>query len=69
MFIQFFAPLKPVNCKVIYNNKNMHSGGANAYFASHADAMEALKRDKEMMGSRYIELLYDSPNRQGGRRF
>lgn len=61
--------MKPAHAKVIYNNKGMHSGGGNAYFATHDDALEAMKKDKEKMGSRYIELFYDSPmsNRRGKR--
>lgn len=61
-FLQFFAPLKPSNCKVVYNNKGMHSGEADALFDTHDEAMLALRKDKEKMGSRYIELFYDRPN-------
>lgn len=69
-FFQFFSPLKPVHCNVIYNSKGMHSGGGNAWFKTHDEAEEAMKRDKDKMGSRYIELFYDTlPASKNRRRF
>lgn len=65
---QFFSPLKPVHCNVIYNNKGIHSGGGNAWFKTHDEAEEAMKRDKDKMGSRYIELFYDNPPSSKNRR-
>lgn len=62
--LQFFAPLKPVNCQVIYNNRGLHSGEADAVFSNQADAMQAMAKNKEKMGTRYIELFYKSAGDQ-----
>lgn len=65
-FLQFFAPLRPSNVKIIYNNKGLHSGTADAYFDAEEDAEEAMKKDREQMGSRYIELFFDGKSKNGG---
>lgn len=44
---------------VIFNNKNLHSGTADAYFDNYDDAMDAMKKHRAQMGSRYIELFFD----------
>ncbi|XP_055700404.1 heterogeneous nuclear ribonucleoprotein H isoform X2 [Phlebotomus papatasi] len=68
---KFFAPLKPINCQVIYNSRGLHSGEADALFATQAEAMAAMSKHKEKMGFRYIELFYNASNnaRKRERRF
>ena len=51
---------------MIYNNRGLHSGEADAVFANQADAMQAMAKNKEKMGTRYIELFYKSGGPQGG---
>jgi heterogeneous nuclear ribonucleoprotein F/H len=62
----FFGPLKLVNVQILYNNNGRHTGEADAYFATIGDAQEAMKKHKEKMGSRYIELFAKSNERRGG---
>jgi heterogeneous nuclear ribonucleoprotein F/H len=62
---QFFAPLKLVDCQVIFNNNGRHTGEADAWFATVADAQEAMKKHKEKMGTRYIELFANRNERRG----
>lgn len=49
---------------MIYNNRGLHSGEADAVFANQADAMQAMAKNKEKMGTRYIELFYKSGGNQ-----
>uniref|UniRef100_A0A336KT14 CSON015461 protein n=1 Tax=Culicoides sonorensis TaxID=179676 RepID=A0A336KT14_CULSO len=62
---EFFYPLKPLGCDIIYNNRGRHSGEADAFFGSHDEAMLAMKKDKAKMGSRYIELFYNGKDNKG----
>lgn len=67
---KFFEPLRPVNIKIIYNNKGLHSGSADALFDSHDEAVLAMKKHREQMGNRYIELFFDGKtNNRGGNNF
>lgn len=59
----FFAPLNLVGCQVLFNNNGRHTGEADAYFATISDAMQAMKRHKDKMGSRYIELFAKTNDR------
>lgn len=62
---EFFYPLKPLGCDIIYNNRGRHSGEADAFFGSHEEALLAMKCDKGKMGSRYIELFYNGKDNKG----
>lgn len=57
--LQFFDPIRPANVRINYNEKNRHSGTADVYFDTYDDAQKAMKRHREQMGSRYIELFFD----------
>ncbi|XP_055844695.1 heterogeneous nuclear ribonucleoprotein F [Episyrphus balteatus] len=56
---KFFQPVRPENVKIIFNNKGLHSGSADAYFASYDDSQLAMKKHMEQIGNRYIELFFD----------
>lgn len=45
--MQFFAPIKPVAVRIKYEPSGRSSGEADAMFASHDDALRAMKKDKE----------------------
>ncbi|KAL5286621.1 HNRNPH1 family protein [Megaselia abdita] len=65
----FFENIRPSMVNVIFNNKNLHSGTADAYFDNYDDAMDAMKKHRAQMGSRYIELFFDGKaktNNNGG---
>jgi len=66
---QFFSPLNVVGAEVIYQNNGRHSGEGRAFFTSIGDAQEAMKKHKERMGNRYIELFANKNERRGGGRF
>ncbi|EDV43260.1 uncharacterized protein Dana_GF16612, isoform A [Drosophila ananassae] len=62
---KFFEPIRPANVRINYNKKGLHSGTADAYFDTYEDSQMAMKRHREQMGSRYIELFYDGKTRGG----
>ncbi|XP_075145630.1 heterogeneous nuclear ribonucleoprotein glorund isoform X2 [Haematobia irritans] len=63
---KFFDPIRPANVRIIYNDKNRHSGTAEACFETYEDAQRAMKRHREQMGSRYIELFFNGKSKSGG---
>ncbi|CAH8581701.1 unnamed protein product [Heterobilharzia americana] len=57
---RFLAPLQAVNIRMRFNAANRPTGEAVVDFASHDEAKEAMKKDREKIGSRYIELFLAS---------
>jgi len=55
----FFLPLDPVNIHII-SEGGRPSGRAEVEFSSHGDALDAMKKNKEHMQGRYIELFLNS---------
>lgn len=55
----FFAPLRILDIRMIKNNKGKPTGCAFVDFASENDITEALKRDRDCIEGRYIELFRD----------
>ncbi|CAG5034007.1 unnamed protein product [Parnassius apollo] len=56
----FFKPIRPVNINILYDNSGRPSGEADVEFECHDDAMRAMRRDKNNMDHRYIELFLNS---------
>ncbi|KAF5403986.1 Heterogeneous nuclear ribonucleoprotein H2 [Paragonimus heterotremus] len=69
---RFLAPLQPVNIRMRMTPAGRPTGEAMVDFASHDEAKEAMKKDREKIGSRYIELFLlstpmgNSPSRMNG---
>jgi hypothetical protein len=55
---EFFAPLKPLGVEITQNDRGRHAGEANIFFSTIEEIDEAMKKHKEMMGSRWIELFF-----------
>ncbi|CAG4946333.1 unnamed protein product [Colias eurytheme] len=62
----FFKPIRPVNITILYDNSGRPSGEADVEFECHDDAMRAMRRDKNNMEHRYIELFLNSSPTGGG---
>ncbi|XP_072929445.1 heterogeneous nuclear ribonucleoprotein H2-like isoform X2 [Epargyreus clarus] len=56
----FFKPIRPVNINILFDNSGRPSGEADVEFECHEDAMRAMRRDKNNMEHRYIELFLNS---------
>lgn len=62
----FFKPIRPVNINILFDNSGRPSGEADVDFECHEDAMRAMRRDKNNMDHRYIELFMNSAPGAGG---
>lgn len=59
--VEFFSPLKVLNVLILFDEKSGRAlGQADVEFLTHADAMEAMKKNKEHIGDRYVDLFLDS---------
>lgn len=57
---QFFAPINPVEVRLLYEDSGRPKGEADVDLSTHADAEAAMLKDKQNMGHRYIELFLKS---------
>lgn len=58
--IKFFAPNIPKQVEILFDNSDRPSGEAYVDFYTHAQALTGMKKHKESMGHRYIELFNES---------
>ncbi|BFZ17811.1 hypothetical protein BsWGS_20848 [Bradybaena similaris] len=56
----FFSPIQPVRCEFEFGDNGRPTGEANVDFATHQEALEAMKKHKCNMQHRYIELFLNS---------
>uniref|UniRef100_A0A0B7ASE3 RRM domain-containing protein n=1 Tax=Arion vulgaris TaxID=1028688 RepID=A0A0B7ASE3_9EUPU len=56
----FFSPIQPVRCEFEFGDNGRPTGEANVDFATHQEAIEAMKKHKSNMQHRYIELFLNS---------
>ncbi|KAK7502353.1 hypothetical protein BaRGS_00006306 [Batillaria attramentaria] len=63
----FFKPMQPVRVEFDYGPDGRRTGEANVDFATHQEALEAMKKHRANMQHRYIELFLNStPSPRGG---
>ncbi|CAG5131528.1 unnamed protein product [Candidula unifasciata] len=66
----FFSPIQPVRCEFEFGENGRPTGEANVDFATHQEALEAMKKHRTNMQHRYIELFLNSEqNPRGARGF
>ncbi|KAI0984115.1 hypothetical protein GJ496_003079 [Pomphorhynchus laevis] len=66
--IEFFKPMRPVSVRLKYDSRSRPSGEAVVEFSSHEQALEAMKYDKQYIGSRYVDLTLETGNTSTSRR-
>lgn len=65
--VKFFSPLAVSKILIEYGADGRPRGEADVYFKRHEDAAEAMSRDKQYIGERYIELFLNSTLDSEGR--
>ncbi|VDM72571.1 unnamed protein product [Strongylus vulgaris] len=55
----FFNPIRPAHVEIIHEASGRPSGEARVEFSSRKDYDDALLKDKQYMGPRYVELFPD----------
>jgi len=68
---QFFAPIETLAVRIIFGRDDRPTGEADVAFYSHEDAQESMKKNRQHLGSRYVELFLRSnpdgmPNNRWG---
>jgi len=58
--MDFFAPVNPVDVRLLFEDRGRPKGECDVDFATHADAEASMKKNKQNMGHRYIELFLQS---------
>jgi len=53
---EFFKPVHPVQVRLLYEDSGRAKGQCDVDFQSYEDVQEAMKKNKQNMGHRYIEL-------------
>ena len=56
---RFFAPLVPCDVEMCLNDDGRPSGQARVSFETTEDARQAMKKNKDYIGERYVELHLD----------
>jgi hypothetical protein len=54
--MKFFQPVVPVRIVIEMNREGRPSGNAYADFNTESEANQGMKKHKELIGNRYIEL-------------
>jgi len=62
----FFRPLETIACRMLFGNDGRPSGEADVAFLCHQDARDAMAKNKQNVGSRYVELFLRSKEEHGG---
>jgi len=56
----FFDPIMPVHIQLVFTRQGRPSGEAEVTFGNYNDLTNALLKDKEYLGQRYVELFNES---------
>ncbi|KHJ49331.1 hypothetical protein D918_00456 [Trichuris suis] len=55
--MEFFYPIKILNVRILFDEQGRATGEADVEFSSPDDARDAMAKDRQHMGDRYIELF------------